>query len=808
MMGYARCALLPYTAAEPCLKTQSPQGQPTSMSEQPAHEQTTTDQSRASAPTVGQSAPDSAPRDQGRPTGRALASERAASDNASELPVAPQGAYADLDIPVAVEPSSVPDDAPLDHTSLYFNKELSWIDFNWRVLAQAMDERTPLLERVKFVAITANNLDEFVQKRIGGLKRQKAARVTQLSTDGRTPTEQLAILRPAVETMMATMTAIWEDELRPRLAESAHIVIHDYADLSAAQRAGLQSTFRNEIYPALTPLAVDAGHPFPFISNLSMSLAVTLRDDGNNSDHFVRLKLPRDRWLPVPRDPDRSNPLEIPEIHLVPLEQVVVAHIDELFPGATVTGASPFRITRNADVAHDDEEAEDLVEMIAAELRERRFAPVVRLEIQQSMPDHMQTLLRRELGLDEGDVYPVAGLLDLTDLFGLMGIHRPHLQDPAWDPVTLSRLKTPGGKSATSIFQVLRQGDLLVHHPYESFSSSTARFIREAADDPQVIAIKQTLYRTSDDSPIINALIDAANKGKQVAVLVEVTARFDEKNNIEWGSILSRSGVHVAYGIPGLKTHTKATLVVRREQGELKTYSHIGTGNYNSKTARLYTDLGLLTARPELGRDLVRLFHFLTGYAPGQEYETVLVAPRSMRDRFESLIAHEIERQALHGDGRIIVKINGLDDRRMIQQLYTASQAGVQIDLIIRGHCTLRPGLPGYSENIRVTSILGRFLEHDRIYYFHNGGEPVVLIGSADWRARNLNRRVELIAPVEEAALKQRLIDLLAMAMDDNRLAWEMDADGRYRLRVPANGEEERNLHQRLMDAARASARQ
>ncbi len=712
--------------------------------------------------------------------------------------------YAPIVLPVAAHPSSVPERAPLDHVSLYFNKELSWIDFNWRVLALAMDERTPLLERVKFVAITANNLDEFVQKRIGGLKRQKAARVTQLSTDGRTPTEQLELLRPAVVQMMAAMAKLWAQELRPQLVDEALIYIHDYESLSALQKSALHRVFLNDIYPALTPLAVDAGHPFPFISNLSMSLAVTVRDDLHDTEHFVRLKLPHARWLEAPLDPAESGDRNPQETHFIPMEQLVSAHVHELFPGATVTAVFPFRITRNADVAHDDEEAEDLVEMIAAELRERRFAPVVRLEIEETMPAKIRELLMRELELEPDDIYPVAGLLDLTGLFSIAGVHRPHLQDEVWEPRQPRRLKTAGGKSATSIFQIIRQGDLLVHHPYESFISSTARFIREAANDPDVVAIKQTLYRTSDDSPIIHALIDAANQGKQVAVLVEVKARFDEKNNIQWGNILSQSGVHVAYGIAGLKTHTKATLVVRRELGAMKTYCHIGTGNYNAKTARLYTDLGLLTCRPELGHDMVNLFHVLTGYAPAQQYGKVLVAPNAMRNRFEQLIYAEMERQIEHGDGRIIAKINGLDDRRMIELLYEASQSGVEIDLIIRGHCTLRPGLPGYSDNIHVISILGRFLEHDRIYYFHNGGDPITLIGSADWRARNLNRRVELITPVEDPASKQRLIEILEECLADNRSAWELAADGQYRLRIPGPDEAEHSLHQTLMDRARS----
>jgi polyphosphate kinase len=442
--------------------------------------------------------------------------------------------------------------------------------------------------------------------------------------------------------------------------------------------------------------------------------------------------------------------------------------------------------------------------MISAELRERRFAAVVRLEVDKAMPEYDRQLLMRELNLRPEDVYEVDGLLDLTCLFALTGIERPALQYEPWEPVIPERLRHEGeSKDTPDIFSIIRKGDLMVHHPYDSFAASTQRLLEEAAEDPNVLAIKQTLYRTSDNSPIVKALICAAEKGKQVAVLVEVSARFDEANNIEWAQMLENSGVHVTYGLVGLKTHAKATLIVRSERDRIHTYCHIGTGNYNPKTARLYTDLGLLTCRPELGRDVVNLFHFLTGYAPGQRYEQALVAPEYMRKRFEALIDAEIAHQQESGNGRMIAKMNGLDDKRIVHKLYEASQAGVQIDLIIRGHCTLRPGLPGYSDNIRVISILGRFLEHDRIFYFHNNGKPVTIIGSADWRTRNLVRRVELAVPVTEPALQQRLIDVLHDALSDNRSAWELDCDGNYRLRMPAPGEEVREFQAIMMEKAR-----
>jgi len=447
--------------------------------------------------------------------------------------------------------------------------------------------------------------------------------------------------------------------------------------------------------------------------------------------------------------------------------------------------------------------------MISEELRERRFAPIVRLEVAKAMPDYDRRLLMRELDLEPDDVYEVDGLLDLTDCHQIANLGPPALKYKAWEPVVPNRLLHEGEtKDTQNIFAIVRQGDLLVHHPYESFAASVQRFVEEAAVDDRVLAIKQTLYRTSDESPIVRALIQAAEAGKQVAVLVEVKARFDEANNIEWGRMLENAGVHVAYGLVGLKTHTKATLIVRKDDDGLRTYCHIGTGNYHPKTARLYTDLGLLTCDPELGYDVVNLFHYLTGYAPDQSYKKVLVAPRDMRKAFNRLIQQEIKNQKEFENGRIIAKMNALDDLGMIRRLYVASQAGVQIDLIIRGHSRLRPGLPGFSDNIRIISILGRFLEHDRIFYFHNNDQPKVFIGSADWRGRNLMQRVELIAPIEDPDLRQRCIHILEDAMGDNRLAWELDAQGRYRLRQAAVTDEENNFHEMLMKQARKRAKQ
>ena len=703
-------------------------------------------------------------------------------------------------IPTCVSPQVVPPGAELDDPTLYFNQELGWLDFNWRVLALAMDPRTPLLERVRFVAITASNLDEFVQKRIGGLKRQEAAGVTQLTSDGRTPAEQLAMLQPAIVEMHSRMTAVWETELRPALVDELGVDVCDYAALTAYQRTALHDYFRREIYPILTPLAVDPAHPFPFISNLSLSLAVILQHESHDTPHFVRLKIPIGRWVPVPADPHAPAPRAAEQY--LPVEQLIAKHAGDLFPGMTVRGIHPFRITRNADVRRSEEEAEDLLELISGELRERRFAPVVRLEVAHDMPRQERALLMRELDLPADDLVDVEGLLDLTACFAIADLNFPYAKYPFWEPVVPYRLAHEhDSKTRGDIFAIIRDRDLLVHHPYDSFAASTERLVREAAHDPRVIAIKLTLYRTSNQSPIIKSLIQAAEQGKQVAVLVEVKARFDEANNIEWARVLENAGVHVNYGLVGLKTHTKATLIVRRESDGLRTYCHIGTGNYNSKTARLYTDFGLLTCDPALGQDIVNLFHFLTGYAPKQSYSRVLVAPETMRRRFNELIEQEIANQQSTGDGRIIAKMNALDDPGMIRQLYRASQAGVQIDLIIRGHCVLRPGLPGFSENIRVISILGRFLEHDRIFSFGNRDQAQIFIGSADWRTRNLKSRVELITPVTDPVQHERLWNVLTTALADNRLAWELNATGHYALRMPGD-EPTRDFHVQMMEQA------
>ena len=708
--------------------------------------------------------------------------------------------------PSSVVSRPVPNDADLDHPSLFFNRELSTLDFFWRVLHQGLDERTPLLERIFFVAITASNLDEFFQKRVGGLKRQAAAGVTAPSPDGRTPEEQLVLIRDAVDALYGRLTDFWDHRLVPRLRETADIHLRDYETLSDTERAHVDAHFQENIFPVLTPLAVDPGHPFPFLSNLSLSLAVMLRHPRRGTEHFARVKVPsnRRRWVPLP-EPH----------HYVPLEQIIAHNLDDLFRGMTVESAHTFRVTRNADVRRDEEEADDLLKMISEELRERRFAPVVRLEVAPDMPDAVRSLLSDELSLTPDDIYESDGLLGHADLMPLAQIDRPEHRFSPWEPVVPPRLRREGdptrlvrqGKTADypNIFAAIRDGDLLVHHPYESFQESTLRFVEEAAHDPQVLAIKQTLYRTSENSPIVGALVDAANQGKQVAVLVEVKARFDEANNIEWGRTLEESGVHVAYGLVGLKTHAKVTLVMRQEDGEPRAYCHIGTGNYNPKTARQYTDLGLFTCDEDVGYDVTNLFHYLTGYAPEQHYRELLVAPQNMRRRFTQLIQREIDHAQSEGTGRIVAKMNQLNDERIISHLYRAAQAGVEIDLIVRGHCRLRPGVEAVSESIRVISILGRFLEHSRIYFFGNNGEPDLYLGSADWMSRNLNDRVESIVKVRNPTHRERLIDLLRRALRDPRSAWDLQADGQYVQRAPTTAPAP-GLQEQLMDQQRAAS--
>jgi polyphosphate kinase len=713
----------------------------------------------------------------------------------NEIPVSPT--FTNHHIPSAVEPRPVPKNARVDDPTLYLNRELGWLDFNWRVLYQATDKRIPLLDRVRFIAITASNLDEFIQKRVGGLKRQQAAGVESLTPDGRTPSEQIRLIQEVSTQMVHKYTSIWRKQLVPLLEKEADIRISDYGSLNKTQRQELDDYFMDHIYPILTPLAVDPGHPFPFISNLSLSLAVMMKHPNRDATHFARVKIPSNhpRMIRV-----RNSRFKH---HYISIEEVIRYNVDKLFRGMDVQNVSAFRVTRNADIRRDEEEADDLLSMISEELRERRYAPVVRLEVENDMRSEVLNILRKQLGLSDPDIIKVKGPLDLTCTFELADLNLPRHKSKNWQPVVPKRLAHEGEtEDEQNIFDIIRQGDLLVHHPYESFNASVRRLIEEAASDPKVIAIKQTLYRTSDDSPVVKALTKAAERGKQVAVLVEVKARFDEANNIEWGKMLENAGVHVAYGLIGLKTHAKVALVIRKEEEGPVAYCHIGTGNYHVKTAGIYTDMGLLTCDEDIGYDITNIFHYLTGHAPEQHYKKLMVAPVEMRDRFNELIDREIAHQKKYSNGRIIAKMNALDDIRIIQRLYKASQAGVTIDLIIRGHSRLRPGVPGYSDNIRLISIIGRFLEHDRVFYFGNNGDPDIYIGSCDWRNRNLTERVEAAVPITNQAAKARIERVLEYALEDNRLAWDLKSDGSYTQRAPNPGEKERNFHQFLMNDA------
>jgi polyphosphate kinase len=687
----------------------------------------------------------------------------------------------------------------------YFNRELSWLEFNNRVLHEATDPRTPLLERLKFMSIFSSNLDEFFMVRVAGLKQQVEAKVSKLTPDGRTPGEQLEAISERLRPMVSDQHHHFEKVLRSQLAQVG-IHILDYMDLNQEQRTYLQNYFEEQIFPVLTPLAVDPSHPFPYISNLSLNLAVVVKDPDTKDELFARVKVPKvlPRFVPLP-EPLRHRKKDRPSVWTgVPLEQVIAHNLESLFPGMNILEYHPFRITRNADLAVEEDEADDLLLAIEQELRKRRFGgSTVRLEIHVTMPDTVREMLMRELKLEKIDVYEVDSLLGLGDLMSFMELPLPELKDPPWTPVVPSRLRSlSADEEEEDIFSVICRGDLLLHHPYQSFSGTVLRFITQAAHDPGVLAIKMTLYRTSGDSPIVNALISAAENGKQVAVLVELKARFDEENNILWARKLERAGVHVVYGLVGLKTHTKVVLVVRRHDNKIKRYVHIGTGNYNPKTARVYTDLGLLSCRDDLGADLTDLFNFLTGYSRQRSYRKLLVAPVNLRDRILALINREIENCRKGGKGRIVAKMNALVDPQIIATLYEASHAGVQIDLIIRGICCLRPGVPGISDNIRVISVVGRFLEHSRIYYFHNQGKEEVYIGSADWMRRNLDRRVEAVVPVEDPEIIKDLQEILAIMMADNRQAWELQPDGSYIQRHPADGTKEQCAQKILMEMA------
>jgi polyphosphate kinase len=674
------------------------------------------------------------------------------------------------------------------------NRELSFLDFNARVLALAERDDVPLLERAKFLAIFSQNSDEFFQVRVAGLKDQVAAGIVAPTPDGRTPAQQLLEIRDRVEQQTKQAERIFLEQLCPALAQVG-IIFSSYAELDEDDVKALDEVFEERIFPVLTPLAVDPSHPFPYISHLSLNLAVLVRDPVTAQRRFARVKVPPlfPRFLVLP-DGER----------FVPLEQVIGAHLPQLFPGMEVVDDYAFRVTRNADLTLEEEEADDLLAAVEFELRRRRFRRAVRLELDADTSDVVRDLLRRELDVEDDDVYLTVAPLDLGGLWAVYALDRPDLKDPVYAPVTPAAFVVDEDERV-DVFSVLRERDVLVHHPYESFAASVEEFVRQAAVDPQVLAIKLTLYRTSGDSPIVRYLIRAAERGKQVAALVELKARGDEQANIDWAKSLEEAGVHVVYGLVGLKTHTKTALVVRDEPEGIRRYVHIGTGNYNSTTAKLYEDLGLFTSDDDIGADLSHLFNYLTGYGRNVRYQKLLVAPHSLRPRMKELILNEANAATERpGNGRIRAKINSLSDPDMIEALYAASQAGVQIDMVVRGMCCLRPGVPGLSDNIRVTSIVGRYLEHSRIFEFSNGNGPGVAayyIGSADWMPRNLDRRVEAMVEVDDPQLQARLREILEVNLADDVLAWSLGPDGSWS-KVPTV--EGCDTHLRLQELASA----
>jgi polyphosphate kinase len=683
--------------------------------------------------------------------------------------------------------------------SLYLNRELSWLEFNARVLELAEDASVPLLERVKFCAIHSKNLDEFFMVRVAGLHDQIDAGIEKPLQDGRTPSETIAVIRDVVGGHVERQARCFEHDLRPALAEHGiRIVGVDAVD--ADDRARLDERFQRQIFPVLTPLAVGLGRPFPYISNLSLSLGVLVRDPVGGLEAFARVKVPKEmlpRFMPV--GDGRT---------FVPLEDLIAKHLDALFPGMEIVDYDVFRVTRDADFTVSDE-ADDLVRAVEDELRRRRFGEVVRVEVGASMSPAMREQITGSLAAEEEDVFEVAGLLDLQDLWDLVAVPgHSELRDPPWHPVTQPRLQADEGEQP-DVLAAMRKGDILLHHPYDSFATSVERFVEQAVADPDVLAIKQTVYRTSDDSPLVPALIRAAERGKQAVCVVEVKARFDERANIQWARALEQAGVHVVHGLPALKTHAKCLLIVRREGDGVRHYVHVGTGNYHPTTARLYTDFGLLTCDEEIGADVADMFNFLTGFARPGAYRQVLVAPAHLREG----ILDEIERTiAAHQEGRpgrIRMKMNSLVDRKCIAALYRASQAGVPVELNIRGICCLRPGVPGVSDRISVNSVVGRLLEHSRIYAFERDGDCTVYFGSADLMPRNLDTRVELLAPVRDVGLRAELVDTLERSLADDTNSWELGDDGTWTRRTPSP-DHPRNVQRELMErhAARAAEAQ
>ena len=676
----------------------------------------------------------------------------------------------------------------LNHRTYYLNRELSWLEFDERVLEEALDAKNPLLERVKFLSIFSSNLDEFFMIRVSGLRRQLAGGALHAPPDGMSPAEQLTAIRDRLDPALDQAADCWTNEIRPQLKREG-IKILNHEDLKSKQRKLLRKLFKREIFPALTPLAFDPGHPFPHISNLSINLAVVVKDPGHG-ERFARVKVPHmfPRFVRIPSEEkaDTQERLGL-EGHsfsnFVPLEEVVAENLDTLFPGLEIDSAYPFRVTRDADVEIEEDEASDLLAAMETVVGQRHFGSAIRLEIDARMPDRIREILTKNLGLAPYQVYAVNGPLGHSDLMQFVSLDRPELKDPPFKPVV-----SPALAGAKSIFSILKHRNVLLYHPFDSFSP-VVDFLREAAADPDVVAIKQTLYRVGPNSPIVQSLREARENGKQVSVLVELKARFDEENNIVWARALERAGVHVVYGVMGLKTHAKMCLVVRREPEGLKRYIHLGTGNYNPVTARIYSDIGYLTSDPDLAADVSQLFNALTGYSRKEEYRQLLVAPGNMRQQILDCIQREIEQHKKTGNGYLAFKMNALVDKACIKALYEASRAGVRVDLQVRGICCLRPGVARVSENINVTSVVGRFLEHVRIFYFRNGGDEEIFLGSADLMPRNLDGRVESLFPVNDKRLKRAIRDdILFLHLKDNLQSSRLLPDGSYeRVRVEAD---------------------
>ena len=694
----------------------------------------------------------------------------------------------------------------------FADRELSWLAFNQRVLELAEDESLPLLERVRFLAIFASNLDEFFMVRVAGLKRRIATGLAVTAASGLSPREVLDAIATKAHELTARHAAVFSESVQPGLAVEGITLVH-IDQLADSEQDRLHKYFRKQIFPVLTPLAVDPAHPFPYISGLSLNLAVVVRNPKSGKEHFARVKVPGllPRFIAVdaagkPRRPEDVGDHREGPTSFVPVEDVIARHLDYLFPGMQIVEHHTFRVTRNEDLEVEEDDAENLLTAMEKELLRRRFGPAVRLEVAEDITPGIRKLLVRELGVSDSDVYALAAPLDLRGLNVIADLDRPALSYPQFVPVTARQLAEVESATPTDFFQAIRAGDVLVHHPYESFSTSVQQFIAQAAADPQVLAIKQTLYRTSGDSPIVDSLIDAAEAGKQVLCLVELKARFDEQNNISWARMLEQAGVHVVYGVVGLKTHCKISLVVRADPDGLRRYCHVGTGNYNPKTARLYEDLGVLTCDPDVGQDLTRLFNQLSGYAPRSRYRRLLVAPQSIRSGLIQRIEREIENHEAGLPAWVRIKVNSIVDEATIDALYRASRAGVPVDLIVRGICALRAGVPGMSENIRVRSILGRFLEHARIFAFANatGEAPEVFIGSADLMHRNLDRRFEALVRITEPEHIEELTGLLAISADPATSSWHLGSDGDWvRRHRDADGEPLADLQEALMARAR-----